>query len=233
MQRPAAALDDGAMTNTRGGDGYKAVRFALGGLAAIAALVFAGVKFAELWTGAPFPVADPATTARHLDARTQVVYDALALPAGATLDSRQYQGIRADIYDCHERGLAHAPDNMLDTAPNEPRTAAVSASWLLTGIPRPEGVEAIQRARNTLTGQGWTEILYDESHGDVRLKLKPPTTGPDSVPDTVYIDFHGNGLFEVAANAECARYRNDTPVDTEGKPQNLPRPTAPAQLRRP
>ncbi|MFE5587791.1 hypothetical protein [Kitasatospora sp. NPDC056531] len=205
---------------------------AAAGMSALGAVGYdAAAELQDAWAGQPYPVADPAAVARHLDARTQTVYDALALPPGAALDRAPWagDGITARIYDvCRPRGISHLLENMTDRGADEPRTATLDADFTLTGITPPQAEEALRRARQTLTGQGWTETAAD----DTRVTLKPPSTGPGSLAETVTVGFTPErGTLAVAAGTECARYPDDTPVDWEGKPADLPSPTAPAQLR--
>ncbi|MET8630038.1 hypothetical protein ABZW30_41030 [Kitasatospora sp. NPDC004669] len=94
-------------------------------------------------------------------------------------------------------------------------------------------MDAAQRARRALIGQGWKVASYEEFDG-LRLKRKPPNIGPGSVSGTVLVAYYdGSGLLEVSAFTECLRYLGDTPVDSEGKPQHLPALSLPAQVRRP
>ncbi|MFJ9844064.1 hypothetical protein ACIRYZ_27100 [Kitasatospora sp. NPDC101155] len=219
---------------TKDGRGHRkavAVVTAAGMLALGAVGYDAVVELQDAWAGRPYPVADPAAVAKHLDARTQTVYGALALPPGAALDREPWagDGITARVYDvCRPRGISHLLENMSDRGADEPRTATLDAGFILTGITPPQAQEALRRARQTLTGQGWTETAAD----DTRVTLKPPSTGPGSLAETVTVGFSPErGTLAVAAGTECARYPDDTPVDWDGKPTDLPSPTAPAQLR--
>ncbi|MFF2147110.1 hypothetical protein [Kitasatospora sp. NPDC058190] len=221
---------------TKDGRGHRkavAVVTAAGMLALGAVGYDAVAELQHAWAGRPYPVADPAAVAKHLDARTQTVYDALALPPGAALDRAPWDGsddgITARIYDvCRPRGISHLLENMSDRGADEPRTATLDAGFTLTGITTPQAEEALRRARQALTGQGWTETAAD----DTGVTLRPPSTGPGSLAETVTVGFTPErGTLAVAAGTECARYPDDTPVDWEGKPTDLPSPTAPAQLR--
>ncbi|MFJ2868299.1 hypothetical protein [Kitasatospora sp. NPDC087314] len=69
--------------------------------------------------------------------------------------------------------------------------------------------------------------------GDIRLKLTPPRAGPGSVSEDVFVDFYDrSGFFTIEAFAECARYLDDTPVDSEGAPEHLAYLSVPAKVRR-
>jgi hypothetical protein len=196
------------------------------------AVVFGGVKVTGAWEGEPFPVADPAGTAEHLNDHTMAVYDALGVPDGLVLDLGDSLGVKADIYDCHRRGLAHVLDDLEDTAPHEPRTAAISAGFTLTGLTHPQAAEAMERARRALIGQGWT-VSSRERPDNIQLKLTPPNTGPGGVSDNVFADFYDpSGFLTIEAHAECARYLDETPVDIEGKPEHLAYLSVPARVRR-
>ncbi|MFJ8627879.1 hypothetical protein ACIRD3_34280 [Kitasatospora sp. NPDC093550] len=116
---------------------------ALAGFVAVGATAVGGVRATGAWEGEPFPAADPAATAEHLNDRTLAVYDALGLPDGLSLDLRDSLGVQADVYDCHRRGLAHFVDNLEDTPPHEPRTAAISAGFTLTGLTHQQAAEAM------------------------------------------------------------------------------------------
>ncbi len=190
---------------------------------------------AQAWTGKPYPVADPAAVAKHLDARTQTVHDALALPPEATPAGVRHQddGITARIYGvCSARGLSHLLESMNDTGADQPRTAAIRAQFTLAGVARPQWEEAVGRARQTLTAQGWTVTSSDESAPVPSLTLKPPATGPGSLAETASLRFDPvDHTLAVAATTECARYPDDTPVDSEGRPADLPTATAPTPSR--
>lgn len=204
---------------------------ALAGFVVSGAVVVGGVRVTGAWEGEPFPVADPAATAEHLNHRTLAVYDALGLPEGLPLDLRDSRGVQANTYDCHRRGLAHFVDTLEDSPPYEPRTAAISAGFTLTGLTHEQAAKAMDRARRSLTGQGWTGGLRD-SHDDIQLKLTPPDTGPGSISDTISVDYYdGSGFFTINAYAECAHYRDDTPVNYEGKPEHLAYLSVPDQVR--
>ncbi|WBP92121.1 hypothetical protein [Kitasatospora cathayae] len=215
----------------QGSRGRRAAR-ALAVLAVAGAVMLGGVKVTGVWEGAPFPVADPAATAEHLNSQTLAVYDSLDVPNGLVLNLSNSLGIKADIYDCHGRGLSHFLDNLEDTAPYEPRTAAISAGLTVTGLKHPQAAEALERARGALTAQGWT-VESQAAPDHIQLKLKPPSTGPNGVSDTVFVDFYDpSGFFTIEAHAECARYLEGTLVDFEGKPEHLPFLSVPDRVRR-
>ncbi|MFB7616308.1 hypothetical protein [Kitasatospora sp. NPDC056181] len=207
------------------GRGRKAALFVTVGVIAVGAVFLAGVKVIGVWTGTPFPSADPAATARRLDAQTQEVYDALALP-GAGLERNLGRGIHADVYDCHPRGLA----GFTDSPSPEPGTALIRAEWALTGVARPQALDALQRAKQSLVGKGWTVTSHDEGVKDATLRLEPPR-GADGVGHRVVVGLHPDGSLSVAAASECFRYPAGTRVNQEGAPYDLPDPVAPAQLR--
>ncbi|MFE7531718.1 hypothetical protein ACFU7Y_39365 [Kitasatospora sp. NPDC057542] len=213
----------------RGGRGRGTAR-ALAAFVVAGAVVFGGVRATGAWEGDPFPGADPAATAKRLNDRTLAVYDVLGVPDGLMLDLRNSHGVQADIYDCHGRGLVHFLDDLKDTAPHEPRTAAISAGFTLTGLTHSQAAEAMERARRALAGQGWTAWLRDLS-GDIQLK--PPSARPGSVSGNVFVNFYDrSGFFTIAAYAECARYLDDIPVTSEGKPEHLAYLSVPARVRR-
>jgi hypothetical protein len=62
------------------------------------------VRFLRLWTGEPYPVANPATTATRLNGYTQNVYDALHLPNAQLAPG---SGLEANSYGCSYQGLSH------------------------------------------------------------------------------------------------------------------------------
>ncbi|MFF2143696.1 hypothetical protein [Kitasatospora sp. NPDC058190] len=205
----------------------------LTGLALSATVVLGAVALGGAFEGKPYPVADPAATAEHLNDRVLAAYDALSLPEAPVLNPQRSLGVRADVYRCHRRGLGGFLDNLSDSPPPEPRTAAINAGFTVTGLTHPQAVDAALRARRTLTGRGWEVVSYEEFDG-LRLKLKPPNVGPGSVSGTVLVTYYdGSGFLEVSALAECVRYPSGTPVDSEGEPEHLPSLTLPAQVRRP
>ncbi|TYC70529.1 hypothetical protein [Streptomyces sp. CB01881] len=212
------------------GRGRKAALYVTVGVIAVGAVFLAGVKVIGAWTGTPFPSADPAATARRLDAQTQEVYDALALPGAALNPQWPGGGTEANIYDCHPRGLAHFVDNLADTQPREPGTAVISTEWALAGVTRPQALDALRRAKQALVGKGWTVTSHDEAVEDVTLRLAPPRDG-DGVGHRVVVSLYPNGNLSVAAISECVRYPAGTRVTQEGAPYDLPDPVAPAQLR--
>ncbi|MFE7587797.1 hypothetical protein ACFU6K_00235 [Kitasatospora sp. NPDC057512] len=177
-------------------------------------------------------MADPAATAEQLNDRTLTVYDALGVPDGLTLDLRHSLGVQANIYDCHGRGLSHVLDSLQDTTSHEPRMAAIGVGFTVTGLTHAQAAEAMERARRTLAGRGWTVGFRDLS-GDIQLKLEPPGGGAGGVSESVFVDFYDpSGFFTIEARAECARYLDDTPVTSEGKPEHLAPLAVPAQVRR-
>ncbi|MFJ8470981.1 hypothetical protein [Kitasatospora sp. NPDC094011] len=209
--------------------------------AAVAAVVLGtvgGEAVAEGWTGVwdgePYPVADPAAVAAHLDARTQSVYDALALPPGVTLAAEPGadDGITARIYGvCRPRGLAHALENLNDGGADQPRTAVLGARFTLAGVGADQWTEALGRVRRTLAGQGWTVDAVDDSGRGPRLTLTPPATGPGALAETASVSFDPvDHILVVAARTECASYPDSTPADVLGMPIGLPTATAPKQL---
>ncbi|MFJ4184083.1 hypothetical protein [Kitasatospora sp. NPDC089509] len=210
--------------------------------AAVAAVVLGvvgGEAVAEGWTGVwegkPYPVADPVAVAAHLDARTQSVYDALDLPPGLTLSSEPDidDGITARIYGvCRPRGLAHALENLNDGGADQPRTAVLGARFTLAGVTGAQRTEALDRARRTLTAQGWTVGAVDDFGHGPRLALTPPATGPGALAETASVGFDPVGhTLVVMATTECASYPGSTPVDALGMPIGLPTATAPTGLR--
>lgn len=194
---------------------------------------FAAVKFADIWRGEPYPVADPTVTAHRLDVQTQAVYDALALPPSAGLDPRwPGEGITADTLECHLRGLGHLLENMNDSPPSEPYTSDIGDSWALGGVTRPQAQDALERARQTLTRAGWTILSYDNGNAQqLQLRLRPPAAARATEGDTVSVALYPGDRLAVSASADCARYPDGTSADAEGKPESLPAPAAPVQLR--
>ncbi|MEV7601886.1 hypothetical protein AB0O91_31430 [Kitasatospora sp. NPDC089797] len=191
--------------------------------------------WAGVWDGEPYPVADPAVVAGHLDARTQSVYDALALPSGVTLASAPgaADGIRAWVYDvCRPRGLAHALERMSDRGADQPRTAVLGARFTLAGVTEDEWTQALGRARPALAAQGWAVGAAEDSGRGARWTPTPSATGPGALAESVAVAFDPvGGTLTVAATAECASYPDSTPVTWEGAPADLPTATAPKQLR--
>ncbi|WP_380282424.1 hypothetical protein [Kitasatospora purpeofusca] len=213
---------------------WRAAALAAVGVGMAGALFLGGVKATELWQGEPFPVADPVAVAGRLDARTQAVYDALLLPDAPLNREWPSEGIEASIYDCHPRGLAHFLDSISDSPPREPGTTAVHESWALAGVTHAQAVDAMARARQTLTAAGWKVTSYtDLSPDDVTLRLKPPQADDgvtDGVTDGVSVALYPRGNLAVFAGTDCIRMPDTTPVDFEGRP-DVPGPSAPVQLR--
>lgn len=178
----------------------------------------------RVWSGQPYPVADPAVTAKQLDRQTQDVYDALSLPHAA-LDTTLSGRLAADPYSCGRRGLAHWTDDLYHSPPSEPHTAAVSADWTLMGVPRNQAVAAMQSARRQLGRRGWKAVSYEDSGDELRLQLKPANGD-----DLVTIEANPGGRLSVDAYADCARYPADTRVNALDEP-SLPAQEAPTQLR--
>lgn len=206
----------------------KAVRATTTGLGIVAALAgFIGLArwFDGVWQGDPYPVADPAATSRHLDERSQTVYDALALP-DARLDAER-SGVRAyaDAYTCHRRGLRTWSDALDPSPPSEPHVVSVNYDWTLRDVPRARAVTALQHARKELTRAGWKVAEHQNDRYRLELSLRPPGDGT-SITLTAY---PGDRL-EVSAYADCARYPEGTPMDMDGEPE-LADMRAPVQLR--
>lgn len=192
------------------------------------------------WEGRPYPTADPAATATRVNGRLLAAYDAFGLSPAPELDPQFTPAVEADVYDCHRRGLVHALDSVDDSAPPEPRTAAIHAGFSVRGLTAAQAEAAVRSAERTLNDQGWT-VTASREPDRVRLVLEPPKPGgavpPGSATDTVpasvsaTVDY-ANGYLHLSAGAECARYPEDTRVDDEGKPEGLPSLVLPAQLRR-
>ncbi|MFE3503211.1 hypothetical protein [Kitasatospora sp. NPDC059160] len=229
---------------TDGRGGRRAVRVALvttvAGAAVLGTVGYRGaVTVAEevprVWSGEPYPVADPAAVAAHLDARTQAVYDALALPPGVALAPVPVgdDGISAKVQGvCHARGLEHLLESMNDGGADQPRTAVLAARFTLAGVGATQGTEALGRARRTLTAQGWTVVSADESAPVPSLSLAPPADGPGALAEGASLRYDPVArTLTVGAGAECSRFTDGTAVDGAGQPTGLPTPTAPKQLR--
>ncbi|MFE9404042.1 hypothetical protein ACFYNY_20000 [Streptomyces sp. NPDC006530] len=191
----------------------------------VTATAYAAKWFEGVWNGRPYPVAAPASTAQRLDAHTQAVYDALALPHPALDENWPGGGVEATGYSCHPVGLRHFFDNLSDTPPSEPQVVAVHDAWALKGVPLAEAVTAAERARVALTHQGWKVTENKHTSSDLVLRL----TAPDS-SDTVGIEAYPQDRLQVFAAADCARYPAGTPLDTASDPR-LPAPQAPSALR--
>ncbi|MER7708652.1 hypothetical protein ABTX81_37955 [Kitasatospora sp. NPDC097605] len=207
---------------------WKAARLSAAGVLLVGVVFLTGLKAVELWQGEPFPVADPVTVAQRLDGQTQTIYDALQLPSARLDPDWPGSGIEATVQSCYARGLGEA---LNDSPPPEPGTAAVHESWALEGVPAAEAVEAMARARRTLTAAGWEITSSSESPAeDADLYLRPPATG-DGVTVRTGVRFYPSGVLEVFAISECLRYPGSTTVDSEGKPHVPGVPTAPSALR--
>ncbi|GHB29825.1 hypothetical protein GCM10010331_15230 [Streptomyces xanthochromogenes] len=192
---------------------------------ALTATAYAAQWFEGVWNGRPYPVAAPASTAQRLDARTQAVYDALALPHGALDENWAGGGMDATGYSCHPVGLRHFFDNLSDTPPSEPHVVDVHDNWAVKGVALAEAVTAVERARVALTHQGWKVTEYEHTSSRLVLRL----TAPDS-SDAVGIEAYPEDRLQVFTTAECARYPEGTPLDSAGDPQ-LAAPQAPSTLR--
>ncbi|MGW4895048.1 hypothetical protein ACWEQL_22670 [Kitasatospora sp. NPDC004240] len=205
----------------------KARAWTAGAVVVAAAAGFGAYRVAERWHD-PYPVAHPVATAQRLDARTQAVYDALALPQ-ARLDS---EGPRKVLYsgvnDCHPRGLAYAFD-LRAQPPGEERTVTINESWALAGVGRPQALEAMQRARRTLTAAGWSVTSFADNEVELTLRMTPPATAP-GVSEKIVVTHTPGDRLAVSAHAGCAKMPDNVGTNQWGEPA-LPTPTAPAQLR--
>ncbi|WP_327416059.1 hypothetical protein [Streptomyces sp. NBC_01233] len=195
------------------------------GLALVAVVGFAR-WFAPIWDGTPYPVADPAATARELEGHTQSAYAALGLPR-AELADWPGAGLAADGHDCHLRGMRHWSERGIAYPPQAPGVVTVSDTWGLRGVPRAEAEPALERVRKALTQQGWKVTDYANSPDlhQAELRLELPGTGR-----TLSLTTYPGDRLEVAAHADCARYPSGTPLTGGGDPR-LPAPSAPSQLR--
>lgn len=196
-------------------------------VAGLALGMVAGVWWcARLWDGVPYPVADPAATARQVDRHTQAVYDVLDLPQAELDTGWPGRGLDADGSSCYRRGLRHWGDQLSDSPPSEPHTVMVHDSWALTGVSPAQAESALKRARRALTQRGWTVTAYEHSRQRLRLTLTPPRTDI-----TVVLEAYPGDRLQVAAHADCARYPSHTPLDNLDTPL-VPPQKAPAPLRR-
>ncbi|MFD5700458.1 hypothetical protein [Streptomyces lasiicapitis] len=197
----------------------------VGGAAALAAIVGAGLWFEGVWRGEPYPVADPAASSRTLDERSQTVYDALGLP-DARLDAER-SGPRAytDAYNCDRRGLRTWSHGLDPSPPSEPHVVSVSYDWTLRDVPRARAVTALKDARKELTRQGWRVAEHRNDRYGLELSMRPPKDGT-----SVTITAYPGSRLEVSAYADCARYPAGTPMDMDGEPE-LAAMRAPVQLR--
>ncbi|WP_030714020.1 hypothetical protein [Streptomyces sp. NRRL F-2580] len=197
---------------------------------ALAVVVGAAVGFARwftpIWDGTPYPVADPAATARELEDHTQSAYAALGLPR-AELADWPGAGLVAEGDDCHLRGMRHWSGRAIAYPPQAPGVVAVSDTWGLGGVPRAEAGPALERARKALTRQGWKVTAYETAPrlAQAELRLELPGTGR-----TLSLTTYPGDRLEVAAHADCARYPAGTPLTGRGDPR-LPAPAAPSPLR--
>lgn len=181
--------------------------------------------FRQLWEGDPYPVADPAATARQLDQRTQAVYDALDLPQ-AQLATDWPGGLKASGGACPYRGLRHWREQLSDSPPSEPRVVSVRGEWVLTGVSRTQAESALERVRRVMTRQGWNVTTYERSLQRLQLGLTPP-----GAANSIAVEAYDGDRLQVVAYAECARYPSGTPLGGAEEPL-LPAQGAPAQLRR-
>lgn len=175
------------------------------GLALVAVVGFAR-WFAPIWDGTPYPVADPAATARELEGHTQSAYAALGLPR-AELADWPGAGLAADGHDCHLRGMRHWSERGIAYPPQAPGVVTVSDTWGLRGVPRAEAEPALERVRKALTQQGWKVTDYANS---------PTSTKPSCASNS-------------PAPAGPSRSRR-TPATASKSPRT---PTAPATRRAP
>ncbi|WP_405942181.1 hypothetical protein [Streptomyces sp. NBC_00207] len=182
--------------------------------------------FAPIWDGTPYPVADPAATARELEDHTRSAYTALGLPRAEPADWPR-AGLVAEGSDCHLRGMRHWSERGIAYPPEAPGVVAVSDTWGLGGVPRAEAEPALERVRQAMTQQGWKVTDYENSpdRHQAELRLELPGTGR-----TLSLTTYPGDRLEVAAHAECARYPAGTPLDAHGDPR-LPAPSVPAELR--
>ncbi|MFF4421463.1 hypothetical protein ACFY04_11860 [Streptomyces sp. NPDC001549] len=182
--------------------------------------------FAPIWDGTPYPVADPAATARELEGHTQSAYTALGLPR-AELADWPGAGLVAEGDDCHLRGMRHWSQRGIAYPPEAPGVVTVSDTWGLRGVPRAEAEPALERVRKALTQQGWKVTDYENSPHlpQAGLRLELPGAGR-----TISLTTYPGDRLEVSAHADCARYPPGTPLDGNGDPR-LPAPSAPTELR--
>ncbi|GGX82760.1 hypothetical protein GCM10010324_30550 [Streptomyces hiroshimensis] len=177
------------------------------------------------WQGTPYPVADPAATARRLDGHTQALYDALGLPRAGLAEDWPGDGMHAGLSSCPRRGLRHFPEGLSDSPPSEPGVTTVSEDWALKGVSPAQAGPALERARERMTQRGWKVTDYEHSGPRLWLRLTHPGTG-----DSLSAEAYPGDRLGVAAYADCARYPSDTPMDLYDKPR-LPARQAPAPLR--
>lgn len=190
------------------------------GLAEVLGLAWSANR---VWNGAPYPVADPAATARRLDGHTQAVYDVLGLP-DAELDTNPYDVGQTAGENCGYPGLGHVSAQL--NGSHVPGVVTVSSSWRLRGVTRAQADSALARSRQALAGKGWQVTEYRNIHDRViGVEAQPPGSG-----DRVHISAFPGDRFEVTAHAECARYPSKTSLDETGVP-TLPAQQAPARLR--
>ncbi|MFD9484979.1 hypothetical protein ACFWBX_13440 [Streptomyces sp. NPDC059991] len=183
-------------------------------------------RLGPVWDGEPYPVADPAATARRLDHDTQVAYEALRLPDARLDPESPGAGMESSGSGCGLRGLRHLVDNISDTPPSEPYVVSVSDHWGLQGVPRERALPALERVRAALTHSGWSVVSFENSRYGLALRLRHPAGG-----DTIHVESYPGGRLAVYAFSECARYPHRDGADTWDDPP-LPEPVAPAQLRK-
>ncbi|WP_433889009.1 hypothetical protein [Streptomyces sp. CA-111067] len=181
--------------------------------------------FEQQWKGRPYPVANPAATARRLDDHTQTIYDALGLPDAELATDWPGAGLTTDPYTCPRPGLRHLSDGLMDSPPSEPRTVKVNDDWALKDVTRAQAVPALQRARTELTRAGWRLTSYEDSTDRLQLSLRPP-----NAKDTVSVEAYPGDRLQITASTGCARYPAGTPMRYSDDPE-LPPQQAPAQLR--
>ncbi|MFD9520569.1 hypothetical protein [Streptomyces sp. NPDC059979] len=196
--------------------------------AAVVGTVGLAQWFAQGWQGIPYPVADPAATARELDGYTQSVYDALALP-GAELADWPGAGLLAEGYNCNLRGMRNWSRNGFGNPTEDPGVVTVSDTWGLKGISHPQAQPALERVREELTRRGWEVTEYENTADRLALRLTLPGTGTGT-GKTISVRTYPGDRLQVAAHADCARYPSGTSLNHHGEP-SLPAPAAPAQLR--
>ncbi|BBC33808.1 hypothetical protein SGFS_051020 [Streptomyces graminofaciens] len=176
----------------------------------------------RIWSGAPYPVADPAATAQRLDRHTQAVYDVLGLP---NAELKSGYGNDGNGYGCHYRGLRNLFKQLPSTPPSVPGVVDVSNEWAVKGNSTAEVQAALRRARKALNAQGWQVTRYSRIKDMIDLVVRPPGS-----VDSVRISTYPRGLLTVSAYAACARYPSGTLLDDLGMPK-LPAQRAPTQLR--
>lgn len=167
-------------------------------VAAVAVVAGAAAWLYPRWDGPPYPAVDPAVTARALDAQTQSVYDALAVPH-AKLDQRSEAGFSADLYECPRPGISHWLDELNDSPPSAPGTVRVSESWALAGLTVQQAGDAMRRAQKELAGRGWSVASFEDTPQEITLLLKQPRADALPVADSVSVTFYPGGDLTVGA----------------------------------